>query len=173
MRSTVGARVRDQFVRVAVLLIDGVNDFQDGLPLASRVIRRQQFVRKILAPELARDDIHVAPDLVEFPFGVRQVLLGGDPGVGFQFEFFVELLFAEPPFARGVASSTALREISDNLSAWRRPARRRFSIGRVATCRRRVGKSLFGKSQWRPGSGEWPFPGSAWADGSASFPPRR
>ena len=121
-----GARVRDQVLRLAVVLVDRVNDFQDGFALAGGVVRRQRLLRKILAPKLARDDIHVAPDLGEFCFGVRQVLFGGDARIGFQLKFFVELSACRAAIRRWRAPSTALRGISDNPSAPPPPGRRRL-----------------------------------------------
>ena len=81
-------------------------------PAAGRVVGRERLAGKVLRPELLGDVVHLALDAVGLGLGELQHLVGGEPGVEFEFELLGELLLAEPPLAGGLRQQFLLEPLS-------------------------------------------------------------
>ena len=120
------ARVRHQVFRPAVLLVDRVDDFGDGLAPAFGIVRRQSCLRKITGQSWRATTYMSLANVGEFRLGVRQHLIGAHAGIEHQFHLAFEFLLAQAAIRRWRGTSNRLREISGNPSTARRRRRRRI-----------------------------------------------
>ena len=100
-----------QLFRPTMLLGDRIQHTLHGVAAALLVIRWQRLPRRILAPKLTGDDVHVALHAGELGFGVGHHLVGADGGVQLQVQLAGKPLRAQPPLAIGARQQILFEEL--------------------------------------------------------------